>query len=271
MEELGSRADGVTNVLILWDGQKPSTDEALDLVEFVAPEIDTRNGRLRLAMLDVPRISYGLASWHVCQDEAAGLMAAGALHRTRRFLVNSADGGQRLVTIVAAPASGLGDGDQSTARHQWAREPLLRMIARHELELRPDLMARPAWRKLTRVDVLDFVLNADADPPQDGEIGYRFRSFEDLDVVVSLFEGFDPHEIQSQLPGGYMKQLTQIAREVGLERLTSDVVHWILCRRPSDGRNVVHMAYVPVERDVLMIMPWDLLSAKERSSGYKLG
>jgi hypothetical protein len=178
------------------------------------------------------------------------------------------------VTVVYAPTDQT--PDQTPARHEWARELLLIHVARHELDVSPGLMTLPAWRKLTTPDVLDFVVNVGELPkwpPLDSgrTVGYSYRTFGNLTVVVSMVNDSKPRRIRKQFQEGYRAYLEYMLHELDFGRGTADVAHWILCRGRPDNHNAVQLAYAPTSRDAMLILPIDLLTGREKRRGSKAG
>ncbi|MFD5200654.1 hypothetical protein ACFWM7_10980 [Streptomyces sp. NPDC058375] len=258
-------------VLILWEDQDPGPDEMVDLIRVVAPGWDP--ALVHIEKVERPAISYGLAGWHVHQDEKAGRLRPGALRRTHHALLDDAGRGRRLVTTVHAP---LGEAPEpSPARLEWAREVILRNVSTHELEVSPELMELGAWRRLITPDVLDFALNVGYPdwPPLDSgrTVGYSLRTFEDLKVIVSLVDEVKPRRVRKQFREGYQTYLRHVLHELDYGDGQSDVAHWILCQGgPGKGR-AVHLGYVPKSPDSMIILPLDLISAKEKRLGVTSG
>lgn len=257
----------VEEVVVLWDGARPEADEISDLVAFVEPDLDQR--RTPIHLVDSSGISYALACWRLFQDEHAGELSPGAWRRARLALVEG-DDGRRLVAVARGPEADPRGPGPASVRHGWALEPMFRHLAWIELNGRPDLMMRPAWKRLSRPELVDFVLDADAYPTPDGLIDCRAVRSGDLAVLVSLFEVTEPDQIRAAMPVGYLQVLDHLVESSRVRLDENEVAHWILCRDPVTERTAAHLAYLPT-RHVQALMPWDLLSEEERRGGHRLG
>jgi hypothetical protein len=106
-----------------------------------------------------------------------------------------------------------------------------------------------------------------ASAPGSGECSSR--RFGGLDVVVTPLNSTSTVAILAAMPGGYMAELDAILRSRGIRLGGTDIAHWILCR---DGdQTAVHLAYISADREVPVLMPWDLLSDEERRRGSRIG
>jgi hypothetical protein len=159
---------------------------------------------------------------------------------------------------------------RQVVRHDWAQELMLNHVARLEREFPdPGLTARPAWKRLTSQEVLEFALTARAYPAGPGRIGRCARRFGDLDVIVSLFEVTAPDQIRALVPNGYIAELMALVDGFGITPGKLDLAHWIIGRASTDD-TVAHLAFLPSARDITALMPWDLLSPDEQQGGSKI-
>lgn len=255
----------VEQVLVLWDGAEPVPGELADLVAFVEPDL----GATPVQQVETPGISYALACWHLLEDEHAGELSPGAWRRARLALVEG-EGGRRLAAIARGPEADPRGPGPASVRHGWALEPMFRHLAWIELNGRPDLMTRPAWKRLCQPEVLDLVLDVDAYPTADGLINCRAVRSGELAILVSLFEVTEPDQIRAAMPVGYLQVLEHLVDSARIDLDETEVAHWILCRDPATEQTAVHLTYLPT-RHGQALMPWDLLSEEERQGGEKLG
>lgn len=175
----------------------------------------------------------------------------------------------RLTTFDAYPADRTGHGEAINGRaiNGWAERVVAKQLVKVEREFPGQPTVRPAWRRLAGTEVMDFVLTArGATPADDGRLGSAARRFGDLDVIVSVVDVAEPGLIQAYLPGGYFAELAHLVDGHGITPRKLDLAHWIIGNAP-DGPRAAHLAYLPAERGVMGVMPWDLLSPEERKKG----
>ncbi|WDV53388.1 hypothetical protein PV963_24995 [Streptomyces coeruleorubidus] len=141
----------------------------------------------------------------------------------------------------------------------WIR----RVVPQHMVRVEATGMAltrRPGWKRLADEDALAFVAGA-----RDGE-GRRFG--DDLHVVVSLLPSTKPRRIRRLMPGGYLQWVDGVFRRAGAPLGRIDVAHWLVC---VDGpARVLHLAYLSADRNVMPLLPWEVLSRAEKRGGRKL-
>lgn len=145
-------------------------------------------------------------------------------------------------------------------RHDWARAPVLREIAR--VAGGPAggrLSGRPGWRRLGSAPVMEFVLTAYAYPTEPDEVGRAARRFGELDVIVSLFETTAAERMRATMPGGYVAELRSLADRFGLLPRRLDLAHWVIGRGPGGGA-VAHLAFLPADGEVAPHYPGALVA-----------
>jgi len=165
-------------------------------------------------------------------------------------------------TEVTKPSSG-----PTSTRQERASKLIVDHVER-VVKDRPDLMTSVAFRELTSTDTLDFIVNADAWPSPDGHITFRAKRLNQVIVLVSLVGTIDPSRIRNLMPAGYLPELDRLLHESGLRPGELDAAHVVL-GLDADGRTAVHLAYLPAQRDITFLTPWDLLSDQERNRGSK--
>ncbi|MDX6247483.1 MAG: hypothetical protein QOF10_843 [Kribbellaceae bacterium] len=150
--------------------------------------------------------------------------------------------------------------------HEWARPLMADHLARTESDpVFAGLVRLPGWRRLGSPEVLDFVEITHAAPPGPYQIGRAARRFGELDVLLSFCELTSADQLRTTyLNRGYVPVLSDLVASFGIRPRQYDLAHWIF-GRTSDSDTVAHLAYVPAAAGVMIMMPWDLLSAAEQS------
>jgi hypothetical protein len=150
--------------------------------------------------------------------------------------------------------------------HEWARPLMADHLAKTESDPTfAGLVRLPGWQRLRSADVLKFVEITHAAPPRPSQLGRAARRFGEVDVLVSFCELTSADQLRAAyFPEGYLAVLSDLVSSFGIRPRQLDLAHWIF-GRTSDSDTVVHLAYVPAADGVMIMMPWELLSAAEQS------
>ncbi|WP_338781948.1 hypothetical protein [Streptomyces sp. DG1A-41] len=87
-------------------------------------------------------------------------------------------------------------------------------------------------------------------------------------MIVSLLPRTKPRRIRPLMPGGCIQWVDGVFRRAGASLGRIEVAHWLVC---VDGpARVLHLAYLSADRNVMPLLPWEVLSRAEKRGGRKL-
>ncbi|MFF7793033.1 hypothetical protein [Streptomyces sp. NPDC007991] len=239
---------GAERVLILHQGDDLDVGEVQELVDSVERESGDSLVGTRVTTYPAAEPAESVAHALVLRLESDRDVAPDPLSRTSTYAYELSGGRAVLAVVVWA--------DEVNA---WVR----RVVPQHMARVEATGMAltrRPGWERLAGEDALAFVARAG-----DGD-GRRFG--DDVHVVVSLLSSTKPRRIRRLMSGGYLQWVDGVFRRAGASLGRVDVAHWLVC---VDGpARVLHLAYLAADRNVMPLLPWEVLSRAEKRGGRKL-
>jgi hypothetical protein len=166
--------------------------------------------------------------------------------------------------VVSAQERPYDGSDRELPEHGWAQARMEGHFAKVEGDPTfAEIVQVPGWQRLRSTEVREFVQNTYATSKPD-QIGRAARRFGELDVVVSYCELTALADLRpTYFANGYLPVLSRLIEDFGIRPRQYDLAHWILGSTRDSG-TIAHLAYVP-SADVMMLMPWDLLSDAERA------
>ncbi|MEU6913970.1 hypothetical protein [Streptomyces olindensis] len=239
---------GAERVLILHQGDDLDVEEIRGLVDSIERESGGDLKGTRLTTYPAGEPSQGLAEALVFRLEREGGLTPGSLSRTATFRYEVSGGRVALAVVVWAGEA-----------HGWVR----RVVPEHLRKVEATGMAltrRPGWRRLAEDGALAFVAGA-----PDGA-GRPFG--DDVHVVVSVLPQARPRRIRRLMSGGYIQWVDGVFRGAGAPLGRVDVAHWLVC--VDEPQRALHLAYLAADRNVMPLLPWELLSRAEKRGGTKL-
>jgi hypothetical protein len=239
---------GAERVLILHQGDNLDVGEIRELVESIEREAGGDLTGTRVTTYPAAEPDESVAHALVLRLEEDGELAPDPLARTGTYRYEVSAGRSVVAVVVWA--------DEANA---WVR----RVIPQHMDRVQATGLAltrRAGWELLAGEAALTFVAGA-----QDGA-GRRFG--DDVHVVVSRLPKVRPRQIRRLMPGGYIQWVDGVFRTAGASLGHIDVAHWLVC---VDGAaRILHLAYLSADRNVMPLLPWELLSRAEKRGGRRL-
>jgi hypothetical protein len=176
--------------------------------------------------------------------------------------------------VVSATERPYDAGDWGSAGNTWAVPAMAKQ--RSHVERQPtfaELVRLPGWHRLGEPDVIQFVVDSFATGETPTDLGRTARRFGELDVLLSIGPHLHPQEVRpAYFPDGYLPVLSRFVHDFGIRPGQYDLAHWILghdpARKPSWS---AQLTYVPANRNIITMYPWDLLSPEEQSHGSLSG
>lgn len=230
-------------ILIFCTGDGPDKEEIIRIVQAVGRHVGTSLTGVRATTHEAVDPTRRLAAALVLRLEQEGDLPPDAMRRMETYRVDA-----RLVAVVWAPED-----------NSWARRVMPVHLTRVEAT-GLGITRRPGWAALSSDEVVAFVASA----------GDRAgRRFANVHVAVSLVSETRPRRIRRTMPGGYLRWVDGVFRAAGVRLGELDVAHWLLCRDGQD-RRTVHLAYLAADRSEVALLPWELLSWREKRGGDRL-